>query len=169
MTRSSAKEAALRMLAQRRLTQAELAQRLACRGYEEEEVRETVAACKSTGYVNDVLFARLFIEGRVKPVGNKRMVAELVRRGVDRESAIASVADAENGEDDRLDAALRKLFAARPSISYPSAARVLERLGFPTPAIYRKLREFARSELLTPENRGRPSASYVSDRSLSAP
>jgi len=148
VTRSSAKAAALHMLAQRRLTQAQLAQRLACRGYEEEEVRETVAACTSTGYLNDALFARLFVEGRIKPVGDKRMVAELVRRGIDRESAIASVADAENGEDDRLDAALRKLFAARPSISYPSAARALERLGFSTSAIYRKLRESARSDNL---------------------
>jgi regulatory protein len=154
VTRSSAKAAALRMLAQRRLTQAQLAQRLACRGYEEEEVRETVAACKSIGYVNDALFARLFVEGRVQPVGDKRMVAELVRRGIDRESAIASVADAENGEEIRLNAALRKLFAARPSISYPSAARALERLGFSTPAIYRKLRAFAQSDILLSPDSG---------------
>jgi SOS response regulatory protein OraA/RecX len=136
------------MLAQRRLTQAQLTQRLYARGYEAEEVREAVDACKSTGYLNDELFARLFVEGRVKPVGDARMVAELVRRGIDREAAVASVADAEHGEEERLEVALGKLFRTRPSINYPAAARALERLGFSTAAIYRKLREHAQSEAL---------------------
>lgn len=144
--RSSAKATALHLLAQRRLTEAELHRRLTAREYAEDDVRAVVAWCKDEKYLDDGLYARLFVEGRVRPVGNARMVAELVRRGIDREEAVASVARAEQGEEERLDAAIGKLFRMRPSISYPSAARALERLGFSTPGIYRKLRTRACAE-----------------------
>jgi regulatory protein len=137
---------ALRLLAQRRLTEAELYRRLLARGYNGKEARDAITACKGEGYLDDALYARLFVEGRAKPVGDARMVAELVRRGVDRETALVSVAEAEHGEEERLDAALGKLFGMRPTISYPSAARALERLGFSTSAIYRTLREHAQRE-----------------------
>ncbi len=138
---SSARVAALRLLAQRRLTEAQLWSKLLSKGYAHEEVRGAVETCKRDGYVDDGLFARLFVEGKAKAVGDARMVAELVRRGIDCEAAAAAVEGAGRGEDERLAAALEKLFRTRPALSYPSAARSLERLGFPTPAIYRLLRE----------------------------
>lgn len=146
VVRPSGKAAALRLLAQRRLTEAELFRRLCAKGYEEEEVLALVACCKSAGYLDDAQYARLFVEGRAKPVGDARMVAELVRRGIAREAAIASVAQAEQSEEHRLEAALDKIFRTRPSIGYPSAARALERLGFSTPGIYRALRKRALPE-----------------------
>lgn len=141
--KAKARVAALRLLAQRRLTEAALWQKLMRKGYPDDEIREAVAACRRDGYLDDALFAVLFIEGRVKAVGDARLVAELVRRGVDRETALASVARAQNGEADRLDAAVAKLFRTRPGVSYPSAARALERLGFSTAGIYRRLRAHA--------------------------
>ncbi len=134
------------MLGRQRLTESQLWTRLIRRGYEPEEVRSAVARCKAEGYLDDALFARLFVEGRVKAVGDARLVAELVRRGVDRETARANVAAADRGEGERLAAAAAKLFRTRPTLSYPSAARALERLGFPTPAIYRYLRRAARAQ-----------------------
>jgi len=106
-------------------------------------VRETVERCKREGYVDDALFARLYVEGRTKSVGNSRLVGELVRRGIDRDRAVAAVSGAEYGESERLQRALRKMLAARPTLAYASAARALERLGFPAPAIYRELRGHA--------------------------
>ncbi|MFY9780373.1 MAG: regulatory protein RecX [Candidatus Baltobacteraceae bacterium] len=111
------------------------------KGHAGEDVRSAVETCKSDGYLDDDLFARLFVEGKVKAVGDARLVAELVRRGVEREAAQAAVERAPCGENERLLAAAEKLFRTRPALSYPSAARSLERLGFPTPAIYRLLRE----------------------------
>jgi regulatory protein len=144
--KAKARVAALRLLAQRRLTEASLWQKLMRKGYPDDEIREAVAACRRDGYLDDALFAALFVEGRSKAVGDARLVAELVRRGVDRETALACVARAQNGEEHRLEAALAKLFRTRPGLSYPSAARALERLGFRTAGIYRSLRVHASSE-----------------------
>jgi len=128
------------MLAQRRLTEAQLWARLERRGYEHDEILATVESVKRDGFLDDELFARLFVDGRTKAVGNARLVAELVKRGIDRDAAIQSVGSAERTESERLTLALEKLFRTRSALSYPSAARALERLGFPAPSIYRHLR-----------------------------
>ena len=143
----SARLTALRILAARRLTESQLWQRLARRGYDEEEVRGAVASCIADGFVDDALFAKLYIDGRPKAVGNVRLVAELVRKGIERGAAQRAVGEAEREEPERLTAAIEKLFRTRPSLSYPSAARSLERLGFPTHAIYRELRDRAAAEM----------------------
>jgi regulatory protein len=129
------------MLAQRRLSESQLWDRLARRGYPEDDIRSAVESCKRDGFVDDALLARLFVDGRVKAVGNSRLVAELVRRGIDRDAAKASVASAERDQEERLGSAIDKLFRTRSNLSYPSAARALERLGFPASAIYRQLRD----------------------------
>jgi SOS response regulatory protein OraA/RecX len=152
----SARLTALRILAARRLTESQLWQRLARRGYSDDEIRVAVASCIADGFVDDGLFAKLYIDGRPKAVGDARLVAELVRKGIDRGSAQRAVAQAEREEPERLTAAIEKLFRTRPSLSFPSAARSLERLGFPTHAIYRELRDRAALEM--------PSALGVDDR-----
>jgi hypothetical protein len=53
------------------------------------------------------------------------------------------VADLEEDEATRCAAAFTKLSGKMPEIAYPSAARRLERLGFPAATIYRTLREHA--------------------------
>jgi regulatory protein len=133
----------LRLLAVRRLSESALYERLCKKGYGDEEVRDAVAFCKHERYLDDAVFARLYVEGTRKAVGDARLVGELVRRGIDREIARGTVASAEAGEDARLATALERLIRTRPGMSYPSAARALERLGFPAARIYRQLREAA--------------------------
>ena len=134
---------ALRMLAQRRLTEAQLWTKLERNGFPQEEVREAVASCKRDGYIDDKLFAELFVEQKHKAVGNVRLVGELVKRGIDREAALLAVQRGSVDEPSRADVAIEKLFRTKSDLSYPSAARTLERLGFPASLIYRKLRDHA--------------------------
>jgi SOS response regulatory protein OraA/RecX len=136
----NARIVALRLLAQRRLTEAQLWARLERRGYDREETLAAVESVKRDGFLDDLLYARLFIDGRAKALGDARLVAELVKRGIDRDAANRSVRSAERSEAERLEEARQKLFCTRPGLGYPSAARALERLGFPAPAIYRHLR-----------------------------
>ena len=138
------------MLAQRRLTEAQLWKKLAARGYDEDDVEHAVESCIASGYVDDRVFAALYVEGARKAVGDARLCADLVKRGIDREAALAVVAEAELGEDGRIAAAYGKIRRTQPNLSYPAIARKLERLGFPPSLIYRVLREHAAGDLASP-------------------
>lgn len=140
---ASAWVSALRSLARQRLTESQLWGRLERKGYQPDEVAAAVERCRCAGLLDDRLFAQLYVAGSRKPVGDARLVAELVRKGVDRDAALTAVSESECSESARCQAAIDKLLRTKPQTSYPTAARALERYGFPAPLIYRSLREHA--------------------------
>lgn len=144
---ASARVTALRALAQRRLTAAQLAAKLQRKGFADEAVDEAVASCKRDGLLDDGLYALLYVEGRRGPVGDARLIGELVKRGIDREEARSRVGAAAAPERERIGLAYERLRKAKPDLSYQFAARRLERLGFPASLIYRVLRERAGADL----------------------
>jgi SOS response regulatory protein OraA/RecX len=129
------------------LSEAQLWNKLAAKGHDHTAIAAAVERCKREGYLDDQLFATLYVEGPRKAVGDARLVAELVKRGIDRDVAQHAVSTAPRGQSERIAAAYAKLRRAKPDLSYQCAARGLERLGFPTSLIYRVLREHAGAAL----------------------
>lgn len=140
---SSPYSAALALLARQRLTQAQVWQRLERKGFGDDVIRETVERVRRDGFIDDRLFARLYVEKKRKSVGDARLVGELVRKGIERDAAVEAVAALDRNERQRCVAAFDALAKNTVTLAYPSVARRLERLGFPASTIYRVLREHA--------------------------
>ena len=137
--RHQAHEAALRLLAYRPRSEAEIRQRLARRGLPPQVVQETIARLRDQGLLSDAAFARFWVETRDQssPRGRRLLWQELAAKGIERETirqAIAPVAE----EDAALRAAQKKARHLQGQ-DYPVFRRrlgdFLLRRGFPYPTV----------------------------------
>jgi regulatory protein len=137
--RHQAHEAALRLLAYRPRSEAEIRQRLARRGLPPQVVQETIARLRDQGLLSDAAFARFWVETRdqTSPRGRRLLWQELSAKGIERETirqAIAPVAE----EDAALRAAQKKARHLQGQ-DYPVFRRrlgdFLLRRGFPYPTV----------------------------------
>ncbi|HEX2207012.1 MAG TPA: regulatory protein RecX [Longimicrobium sp.] len=96
-----AREAALRLLAIRPRSAAELARRLRMKGYEPEIGEEVIARLREVGMIDDAAFAGTLVRDRVRlrPQGARRLANELRARGVDDETARAAIRETMEGEE----------------------------------------------------------------------
>lgn len=99
---SRAHEAALRLLAFRPRSVAELRRRLAARGIPEGAVQAALERLALSGLVGDEAFARYWVEQRqtFRPRGPRALLAELRLKGVNPDAARAAVATVADSEDE---------------------------------------------------------------------
>ena len=78
---------ALRLLSNRAYTKKEICDKLAERGYEQGAIEQTISMLNRLNLIDDVLFARQFVEQRLRlrPSGRIALVRDLVHRGVPAE------------------------------------------------------------------------------------
>lgn len=146
-----AREAALRLLAQRPRTESELRTRLARKGFPAAVIEGCLEPLREKGYVNDEVFAGMFTRDRIRlnPRGRKRVVQELRSRGVEPASAEDAVAAA-MGEAEVDDLDLARAAASRwrpkpgeePDRARRRLAAYLARRGFASEEVWRVVDEF---------------------------
>lgn len=133
--RQQAHEAALRLLAYRPRSEAELRSRLARRGLPPSVVQETMERLREQGLLDDDAFARYWVDARQQssPRGRRLLRHELLAKGIAMETATQAVATVAEEEIARR-AAEKKAQSLR-NLDYPTFRRrlgqFLLRRGFP--------------------------------------
>lgn len=96
----SPRDDAIRLLARREYSRAELVERLARRGHEPGDVADALASLAEEGLQSDARFAESFLRSRVmRGQGPLKIRSELERRGLDRERIRTVFADEEEEVD----------------------------------------------------------------------
>lgn len=134
--------AAVKLLSIRRLTKAQLAQKLHDRGHDDESIAAALLECERRKYLDDRTYAQLLVKNLLdrRAIGSLRLLNELLRHGVEADLARAVIGELEDDDEARIDRALAKLESMRPGDGYEQLGRRLERLGFGAPAIAGALR-----------------------------
>ncbi len=149
----SAYARAVRLLAARPHFRAEVARKLAQRGYPEGEIAAALDRLSSEGYLDDAAAAKGFVASRLGKgaLGRARLAAELQARGAGPEAVEAALAELPS--DDLPAAREAAVRYARSGKGDPAAlARHLSRKGFSRRAIVALLRETGSEDGLPPED-----------------
>lgn len=139
-----ARERALRLLAFRERSAAELAGRLEEDGYPAQVVRATVDSLVRSGLVDDARFAAVTARGltRVRGMGRSRALRDLAVKGVDPEIAREAVDEALPPDDEAEAAAdLAHALARRPGATVDKVAARLARKGYAPALALRSARQ----------------------------
>ena len=139
----SLRERALRCLALRDHSRAELARKLADHGLPE-EVAQVMQGLDERGLLSDERFAESYVRAKAARLGKGRLAQELARKGVAREIIAEALAgaDAEN-ELGRAREVWTRKFGAPPAdrVEWTRQARFLQGRGFATDTIRKLLKD----------------------------
>ena len=140
MGEPSLRERALRHLARRDHSRAELARKLAAHG-DANEIDAVIERMGELGLQSDTRYAEAFVRGKAGRFGASRLRSELARRGIDRDLIDEAIAgECVESEADRARAVLRGRFTEPPADAreWARQARFLQTRGF-APELIRKL------------------------------
>ncbi len=125
--------AALRYLAQRDRTGAQVARYLDRKGASPTQVRSVLRRLTKAGYVNDRAFAARWAEARLarRPMGREALKAELLRQGLS-EGLVVRMLDTlyPQGRERELAEQVIRQATRRAPVSSSRAARLLRQRGF---------------------------------------
>jgi len=148
-------EYALRLLARRSYSLAELREKLAARARNREDAAGVIARLKEYGYVNDRRLAEAFASSRLanEGSGKARVVRDLLKRRVAREVAERAASEAYRDTDEAalIESYLHRKYRSKQLESFlsdprnlASAYRRLRAAGFTAANSIRVLKRFAR-------------------------
>ena len=95
-------------------------------GYAEDAVEAAIRYVKSFGYINDVEYARSFIDSRKERKSKKELYAALVQKGVSSEIVEQVFEEADYGEEDAKEKQKMMGYLMRKGFSYQDVRNVLQ-------------------------------------------
>ena len=143
MGEPSLRERALRHLARRDHSRAELTRKLAAHG-DADEIDAVIERMGELGLQSDTRYAEAFVRGKAGRFGASRLRSELARRGIDRDLIDEAIAgECVESEADRARAVLRGRFTEPPADAreWARQARFLQTRGFAPDLISKLLKE----------------------------
>lgn len=147
-----ARDLCYRLLAGRPRTRTELRDALARKGIEDGVAEEVLGKFVEAGLVDDADFAEVWVRSRHRNqgLGKRALKHELVRKGIDAETAADAVAELEDeAEEERARALVAKRMSGLGRVDETTAVRrlvgMLARKGYPEGLAFRIVREELRS------------------------
>jgi regulatory protein len=96
---ASVRATAIRMLARREHSRAELSRRLVARGGDPQEVERVLDALEREGYLSDARFAQMLVARKAERFGKRAIATAMRARGVDSETAKAALTTIEGADE----------------------------------------------------------------------
>ncbi|WP_330234388.1 recombination regulator RecX [Nocardia sp. NBC_00508] len=148
-TVEQAKEACLRLLAVRARSRAELAQRLAAKGYSPEVSDRALERLTHVGLVDDAAFAEQWVHSRhtFSGKGKQALAQELRRKGVPQQDVVSALAaiTADDEESRAAELVRRKMRSLPRDLDHDKAIRrlvsMLARRGYGQSTAYRVVKQ----------------------------
>ena len=107
-----AKLRAMHLLSDMGRTESQLRTKLKQGGYAEDAVEAAIRYVKSFGYIDDLDYAKRYIQNRQNQKSKRELYAQLVGKGIERELIELAMEECYTGEDDEIEA-IRRLAAKR--------------------------------------------------------
>ncbi|HAJ56884.1 MAG TPA: RecX family transcriptional regulator [Candidatus Omnitrophica bacterium] len=145
---SKARNCALRLIKFRLRSEKEVRDKLKEKGFAAETIDTAVDFLKKTGLLDDTLFARLWVESRIKrPLGLARLRLELKKKGIDKgviepvlEAASANYSE-EEAVKNIIDMKIKKMRGLDPVKAKRRLYGFLLRRGYPYGLVMDALKE----------------------------
>ncbi len=139
---SSLKGKALRLLARREHSRAELTQKLSADGTRE-DIHAVLDQLERSGLLSDARFAESFVASRAARVGNARLRYDLRAKGIADDLIAAALPADTDSETSRAREVWRRKFGVAPAdrAGYARQARFLQSRGFAVDIIRKVLKE----------------------------
>lgn len=139
---------ALQLLARRPHFEREIHRKLAARGFDAGDCAATLARLKADKLIDDVTAAIGFVEGRLRrgAIGQRRMRAELGRRGADPDAVDVAVRHAMPESEQELAREAARKWQRKGRRDHDALLRHLDRLGFRPRDIVTVAREISGAE-----------------------
>ena len=147
-----ARERLMGLLKNRDYTEYQLRAKLKQGFYPEEAIEGAIQYGRDHHYIDDLRYARLYVEQKGNSVGKRMLCKKLSEKGIDREIVERVMEELDDGEEDVLDALIRRKNIDFSALSWQERQKICAyfmRKGFPYETILKKINEISGTDYLT--------------------